>query len=170
MKSSIWVLLGAISTLLLGCASPLKQNQVHVTYDSEPPGAMIYEGEKAWGTAPVNLINTVNENSLRAGYFDLVDMFAVWPSGAKSRSQSVRVLIGKGPQFFSFSRPSDAPGLDKDLAYVSQLKQIKASQAQANAASSAAFWQAYNALQPKRKSPTYTDCSKVGSSVNCTTW
>lgn len=68
---------------------------------------------------------------------------------------------------FTFSRPPNAPGLDKDLAYAAQLRQIQAAEDQATAASSAAFWQMYNSIQPK--SPTYTDCLKIGASVRCTT-
>lgn len=153
--------------LISGCATPLKPNQVRITFNSEPPGAMIYDGEKAWGNAPVTLVLTASENAMRAGYSEQNSVYAMWPSGAKSR-KGVRIHVGKGSQQFTFSRPSDAPGLDKDLAYAAQLRQIRASEEQASAASSAAFWQMYNAMQPK--SPTYTDCTKFGSSVSCTTW
>lgn len=155
-----------VCVVLAGCATPLKPNQVRITYDANPPGAMIYEGEKAWGTAPVTLIVTANDTAMRAGYAELRNMFAMWPSGAKS-PRGVRVGLGRGDQQFVFSRPSDAPGLDKDLAYAAQLRQIQAAEEQASAASSAAFWQMYNSMQPK--SPTYTDCMKIGSSVSCTT-
>lgn len=167
MKSQALIFVAALSAfLLVGCATPLKPNQVRVTFNSEPPGAMIYDGEKAWGTAPVVLVLTASESAMRVGYADQNNMYAMWPSGAKSR-KGVRIHVGQGSRQFAFSRPSDVPGLDKDLAYAAQLRQIKASEQQANAASDAAFWQMYNAMQPK--SPTYTDCTTIGSSVSCIT-
>jgi hypothetical protein len=152
--------------VLVGCETPLKPNQVRITYDSSPPGAMIYEGEKAWGIAPITLITTGNDTAIRQGYLDDWSMFAMWPSGAKAKS-GIRIEFGRGDLEYTFSRPSDAPGLDKDLAYAAQLRQIKASEEQASAANSAAIWQMYNSMQPK--SPTYTNCTKFGSSVSCTT-
>lgn len=160
------VLLVSFFSMVVGCATSLQPNQVSLTLNSEPPGAMIYDGEKAWGTTPVELVLTANESSVGVGYADLQYLYAMWPSGAKSR-KGVRVRVGRGEQEYTFSRPSDAPSLDKDLAYAAQLRQIKASEEQASAASSAAIWQMYNSMQPK--SPTYTDCTKFGSSVSCTT-
>ena len=165
MKSQALIFV-ALCAFLVGCATPLKPNQVRVSFNSEPPGAMIYNGDKAWGTAPVELVLTASEGAVRAGYSDQNDMYAMWPSGAKSR-KGVRIQVGQGSRQFTFSRPSDAPGLDKDLAYAAQLRQIQAAEEQASAASSAAFWQMYNSMQPK--SPTYTDCTKFGSSISCTT-
>lgn len=152
--------------ILVGCATSLKPNQVLITFNSEPPGAMIYDGEKAWGIAPIKLVFSANEYVMRAGYADQNGFYAMWPSGAKSKKGG-RVNVGQGSQQFTFSRPSDAPGLDKDLTYAAQLRQIEASEEQASAASSAAFWQMYNSMQ--LKSPSYTDCTKFGSSVSCTT-
>lgn len=107
---------------LAGCATPLKPNEARITYKSEPPGAMIYEGEKAWGVAPVVLVVTASDASVKVGYATTKKMFAVWPSGAKS-AISTRVTLGQGDREVTFSRPADAPGLDKDLAYLQKRKE-----------------------------------------------
>lgn len=159
------LIFATLCAFLAGCATPLKPNQIKVDINSEPPGAMIYDGDKAWGTTPISFVLSANESELRAGYKETSKVYAMWPSGAKSRN-GIRIYLGQGAQQFTFSRPSDAPGLGIDLAYAAQLRQIAASE-------SAAFWQSVNYMQantPQPKSPTYTDCRKSGSGVNCTTW
>lgn len=151
--------------VFVGCATPLKSNQVRVMFNSEPPGALIYWKDIAYGTAPQTLTFDLPTDAVRRGYLNDNFVRAIWPSGAEVKGIRLTMQIREG--VFKFSRPPNAPGLDKDLAYAAQLRQIQASEEQASAASSAAFWQMYNSTQPR--SPTYTDCTKFGSSVSCTT-
>ncbi len=148
--------------VLAGCATPLKQNQVRVTFYSEPPGAMIYWKDHAYGIAPQTLTFDLPDDAVRRGYLDDNFIRALWPSGAEAKGVRLTTQVREGE--FKFSRPPNAPGLDKDLAYAVQLRQIQAAEA-------AAFWQMYKSTQPKQpRSTTYTDCTKSGSSVSCTTW
>lgn len=139
-----FVFMSIITCLIFtSCAKPLAPNQVRVTFSSIPEGAMIYEGEKAWGVAPVTLIYTVNDDAVRKGYFTEYNMFALWPSGAK-HGGAVGIQVGEGSREVTFSRPSDAPGLDKDLSFAAQLELIEAAKEEAAAASVNAFWETYN--------------------------
>lgn len=150
-----------LAVVLAGCATPLQQNQVRVTFMSEPPGAMIYDGSKAWGVAPVELVYTGSPTDVQRGYLVANNAYAVWASGARS-PVGVRLGIGKGDQGFTFSRPPNAPGFDKDLAFAAKLRQVAAQEDAADAAVSAAMWQSFNSNKP-----IYTDCSKLGSNISC---
>ena len=119
---------------------------------------MIYWKDIAYGTAPQTLTFDLPADAVRRGYLDDMFVRAIWPSGAEANGIRLTMQIREGE--FKFSRPPNAPGLDKDLAYAAQLRQVQASEA-------TAIWQMYNSMQPKL--PTYTDCTKFGSSVSCTT-
>ena len=165
MNKRLALLFVALCAVLVGCATPLKPNQVRVKFMSEPPGAMIYFRDRAFGTTPVEVMFNASESAMRLGS-DNVEVYAMWPSGARS-AKRLTVPIGQGNKHYTFSRPSDAPGLGTDLAYAAQLRHLAAAEEQASAASDAVFWQMYKSMQPK--SPTSTDCMKIGSSVSCTT-
>ena len=160
------LMLYAAITLISGCGStPLKPNEVRVTFVTIPSGAMIYDGERALGTAPIEKLITTNETAVRAGYVDFDNLYAMWPSGAKTKKGG-RISVGKGDRQVTFSRPSDAPGLDKDMAYEARLQ---AQKAQADAADRVELWQMYNAYNAMMPKPSIqTDCTRFGSSISCT--
>lgn len=150
-----------------GCAS-IPPNQAHTTFYTQPPGAMLYEGDTAWGMAPQKRIF-----ALLPGQTALVSrpITAIWPSGAKVTSQ-VRMNPGSEQQY-TFSRPMDAPGLDKDMAFANQLKQTAIAQQQADAAKSmatAAMIKATVPPPPVYRPPVTTNCNSFGNATNCTSW
>jgi uncharacterized protein YceK len=67
-----------------GCATPLKSNQVRVTFHSEPPGAMIYWKDHAYGIAPRTLTFDLPDDAVRRGYLDENSIRALWSSGAEA--------------------------------------------------------------------------------------
>lgn len=148
--------------LFTGCATTVAPNQVQVTFKTEPPGALLYEGNVGWGMAPQTRIFTGE----KYGTARTRPITAVWASGAKT-THYFDLRLGHGPREATFSRPVDAPGLDKDLALAAQLQQIQAQQAQAKAAENAALIQMFNATKPS--TPTSTNCTTFLGNVNCTT-
>lgn len=106
--------------MLSGCGTPLQSNQIMVTYESMPPGAMIYKGNQAIGTAPQSMIYTINSNTVRGIFQTDQQMGAVWPSGARSFGASINTGIQHSS--IVFSRPPEAPGMDIDLNYARRLQ------------------------------------------------
>lgn len=153
MKKILFVLMLG----LVGCATPrqpLQHNQALITFISEPPGAMIYEGQNAWGIAPERRLysfRSLNDPQTHR-------LTAVWASGAQSTT-TFNVTLGIS-QTATFSRPRNAPGLDKDLMFAEQLRQADAAR---SAESDAALAAALRAFKP----PVTTNCTKIGNSVNC---
>ena len=148
----IWAL------LLTACATPLAPHEVRVTFESEPPGAMIYSANQAYGLAPQTLTFSLSPDAVRQGWVDNNNIRALWPSGAEQRGIRLTLQIKEGN--FKFSRPPSAPGLDKDLSWALQLRQTAAAEGQAAS-------DFYKALQPART--TTTDCFRIGAFLNCTT-
>jgi uncharacterized protein YceK len=159
MSRSIYLVF--VVLLNAGCGT-LERNQIQITLKSEPSGAMIYEGEKAWGVTPLTLNFNFTEQALLNGYADHA-ISAVWPSGAR-KDQTIRFRMDVGTyQHYVFSRPSNVPGLDTDFANAARLQQA-GQQSQAN---QMLMYQMFESMAPK--SPTYTNCNVFGSNINCTT-
>ena len=97
---------------------------------------MIYWGDKAYGVAPQTLVFTLTPEAIQRGWVDDNNIRAIWPSGAERKGIRLSMNLRNG--YLKFSRPPDAPGLDKDMAYAVQVSQLKAQQAQAAAASDTA--------------------------------
>lgn len=152
MKKILFVLMLG----LVGCATPLQHNQALITFISVPPGAMFYEGQNAWGIAPQEKLYSFQ--SLNNPH--TLPVTAVWASGAQS-TKSFNVTTLGISQTATFSRPRNAPGLDKDLMFAEQLRQADAAR---SAESDAALAAALRAFKP----PVTTNCTKIGNSVNCT--
>jgi len=154
MKKILFVLMLG----LVGCATPrqpLQHNQALITFISVPPGAMIYEGQNAWGIAPQERLYSFQ--SLNNPH--TLPVTAVWASGAQSTTSFDVTTLGIR-QTATFSRPRNAPGLDKDLMFAEQLRQADAAR---SAESDAALAAALRAFKP----PVTTNCTKIGNSVNC---
>ena len=150
--------------LLAGCQS-IPKDQAYTTFQSQPPGAMLYQGNTAWGAAPQTMIYT-----LRPGATEIVSapVTAVWASGA---TVTTRIRMTPGiEQSYTFSRPPGAPGLDKDLAIAAQIQQNAIAQQQADAASTVATLAAQKAAQPQPPAstpPILTSCTAISNTVNC---
>ena len=150
--------------ILSSCAS-VNSNTAVVTISSQPAGAMIYEGQKAWGMSPV----AVNFNiTAPNGYITTTSFTAVWASGARA-SQNWNVQGGNSYSV-SISRPVDAAGLDLDLAQAMKIEQMNAQKQQAN--QNAAIQLLINQQQQQQllvpRPPVRTNCYTNGSYTNCT--
>ena len=116
MNLNIVSVILVVAILVSGCATttPLADNQVKVTYNSQPRGALLYDAERgtAWGIEPQTRIYTLSSAENGA---TVAVVTAVWPSGAKS-TERININTKHGNQGeYTLSRPVDAPGLDRDL-------------------------------------------------------
>jgi hypothetical protein len=144
---------------LAGCATPLQPNQTQLTFLSEPPGAMFYEGETAWGVAPQVRIYTSYNGTTKTNA-----VTAIWSSGAR-KTMTFNFTLGE-KQIATFSRPPNAPGLNIDLAFAERLRQGDEA---SRAAGSAAIADVIRASQQK-KDPVITNCINLrGGGVSCVT-
>jgi hypothetical protein len=156
MKKILFVLMLGLA----GCATPLQSNQVLINFVSVPPGAMIYDGPYALGLAPQERLYswpTPNNPQTRP-------VTAVWTSGAQATS-TFNVVLGTN-QTATFSRPRNAPGLDKDLMFAERLRQANAV---SSAEVAAAFSDAIRSFTTSRQPPpsVTTNCRRIGDSVTC---
>jgi hypothetical protein len=123
-----FVVLTFAVTVLANCGAPgLASNQVLVTVQTEPLGAMLYSNGAALGMAPQTRVFTADEQAQATGWIRTAGVTAVWPSGAKTET-SIRLVLHQGPQVVTISRPPDAPGLDVDMAHAVRLQQTKTPQ------------------------------------------
>lgn len=143
---------------LAGCATPLQPNQIEITFLSQPPGAMFYEGQTAWGVAPQTKVYTFYNGINR-----ITAITAIWSSGARYTSEVTGKLGERGS--VTFSRPPNAPGLNIDLAFAETLRQNEEA---SRAAGSAAIADVIRSSQQK-KDPVITNCTTTKFGVNCLT-
>lgn len=153
----------AFVAMLTGCASAIT-----VTYRSEPPGAMIYEGSRALGYAPINVAYGPDESFKRGACMLLRAVEARWVSGAATSPMQTNVCGNIGySQEVTFLRPN-VVGRDLDVQWAIHLQQQTLAQQHADAAAQAGaaaeFANAFRAVQS-----VHCTSSQVGSSVmtNC---
>lgn len=101
---------------LAGCAAVPPATEVRLSYESDPPGATLYEGSLNLGVAPVTrtYAATPGSNTVRTP-----EVTAVWPSGA--RTPYYTLLPVGADRVATLERPTAAPGLQTDLAHAKQL-------------------------------------------------
>jgi hypothetical protein len=124
-----WRCLGVcILMACAGCASRL-----HVTYHSEPQGAVLYQGDRHLGTTPVTVTYEVTDEDKKNGFKRLEGTTVRWISGARAEVEHLMAHFKNGfKQVFAFRRP-DVPGYDVDAHYALELQRnaIMAKQAAA---------------------------------------
>ncbi len=108
MKHGVRV--GVLLSLLfaVGCS----QQQVRVTYRSDPPGGMLYklDGEQ-WGECPKVLFYDVGEDDLDRGYLDAKGLVVQWPTGPAKRSPDlIRITVDGTNRQVTFVQPEAASG------------------------------------------------------------
>jgi hypothetical protein len=121
-----------ISWLLVGCAGSLTVNSI-------PQGALITSNKQALGQAP--LVIELSKDSAKGfpqavnGCYLAPGFSAQWASGAEASSpESTPLCNGLDSDYtVNISRPSNAPGLDKDLKVANERENVLAQQAQAQA-------------------------------------
>ena len=110
MRSCCSTTLRAIAVALAGCANMPQSADVMVTYETKPEGAVIFEGGRSLGPAPVT---RTYGNSARAETLRTPEVTAVWPSGAR---QTFYALLPAGAdRVATIERPTGAPNLQADL-------------------------------------------------------
>lgn len=94
-------------------------NEITVFYDSDPPGALLYEAGKSdkLGETPFWVIYRLSDKELQEGVAFLDSTRVVWPSGATASNHPGIVFdLRKGrEQTYVFSRPN-VPGEEADYA------------------------------------------------------
>lgn len=146
-----------VTALLVGCSS-LEPNEMRLTINTEPAGAMLYdEGGTSWGMAPQSLRYTA---SVGSSFVYPRPITAVWPSGAR-KTYSGSLKAGEAWEI-TISRPIDAPGMSIDMAHAARIQSIKAQKEAADSAAAAA----YILGTPSRT--TRTNCINTGAIIDCT--
>lgn len=152
----------ALIVTIAGCASP----GIRLTVTSNPDGAYITSKGPVSGVVPVTAfwpIESIGKSARDAdGCFQLQGFTARWASGAVTEAPVVRVCgAADGDYNFVMSRDMNHPDLGKDLQFAIQMQAVRAQNAQAEAAQSAAF-------------AAMLSATKVGyptqRSVNCSTY
>jgi hypothetical protein len=158
MKLSLLV----VATLLAGCAG------LRVQYNSDPPGASLYEGGQLKGVTPVVLNYELDQAFKSGGCTTLRGTSVKWASGAEASISHLTACahVGRSQQY-TFQRP-DVPGRDVDMNYALQVQRNTIMRQQAAAAETAATLQLINALNPPPPPlPTSINCSsyRLGNTI-----
>lgn len=164
MKSSVQGLIAIVLFgFLTGCTTtPTPQNSgvIHLTVHSDISGAAVYEGNKYFGATPVALqySNAVFRNG---GCINTNPITLRWGSGA-TVTQPVHLCASTGYyQQYTFNRPLNVPGRDRDLQFAIEMERNAAIRQQAAAASDAALIQAWSAVN------ALSNSGDVNINANC---
>ena len=165
------ILTGIGLSLFTGCASTLD-----VTYNSDPPGAVLYQGQQRFGYTPYTLHYQLSEDDKKRGYMTLNGTGVRWASGAVAGVKFMTANLKYGlSQQFTFQRPDGVPGREIDARFSLELERTRAMQRQAAAQeeqAAAQRWQAAvqeeraNAERYKTYSPTNCTSTVYGNTVH----
>ena len=169
MQRLLTALLTPLLVILGGCSTMLK-----VTYQSDPPGAAVYQGSELYGYTPLTLEYEVTEEDKRQGAKLLQGTSVKWASGAAANVPTLTADIRQFglTQQFTFQRPDSFPGRDIDVRVFLEMQKIQIMKQQAKAERDKAFWEALRAAQPATQPvQRMTNCTStvVGNTVqtNC---
>lgn len=160
-----------VAVLMLGaCASSLK-----VTYQSDPPGAALYQGSQMVGYTPYVLEYQVSDDDRKRGAKLLHGTTVKWASGATAQVPSLNADLTRFGlnQQFTFQRPDSYPGRDIDMQFALKLQELAIMRQQANAQQNQAYWQMVNTINQQnrvqQRTPTNCTSTVIGNTVqtNC---
>lgn len=143
--------------LMTGCAKNLA-----VTYYSDPPGAILYQGQQRFGYTPVTLYYRIRDEDRERGHLALQGTQVRWASGASANVPSLRADLSRGTNhWFTFVRPENVPGREADLRFALELEKLELMRRQADAQAAQAYWQMYNAInqQYQQQQRSFTNCT-----------
>lgn len=130
-QSCIGLTIIVAGVLMGGCAS---NNTLRVTYQSDPPGAEIFQavpgGIQSSGYLPLTVEYGVDAKDHREGYIIGQDIEVRWVSGARVFLDNIKWPLNGGPKIYTFIRPKQFPGYEEDLKFALKLREIDASQRQ----------------------------------------
>lgn len=164
MKLPIASILMAVAvSLLAGCASTLR-----VAYDSDPSGAVLYQGQQKLGYTPYTLTYQVSEEDKKRGYKSLMGTSVRWASGATAEVTSLKADLNQYglSQSFTFQRPDGVPGRETDVRFSLELERTHAMQRQAAAQEEQAVAQRRQAAAQEERARA--EQYKINSPTNCT--
>lgn len=159
-------ILSLVTILLLsGCASKLR-----VTYNSDPPGAVLYSGGQRIGYTPQTLYYNVSDETKKRGFMNLVTTKVQWASGATAEMQTLKADLAKYglSQQFTFNRPNGFPGRDTDVRFSLELDRTRAIQRQAAAQEEQAAAQRRQADAQEERAAVEGYGTYAPSPTNCT--
>ncbi len=155
-----------LALLITGCATKLR-----VTFDSDPPDAVIfYDGSKE-GYAPQTFRFDVTEQEKQRGFVEILNTKAVWASGAKTETGSIRIDLKKGlSQSYTLQRPAGAPRREVDIRFSQELARTRAMQRQAAAQEAQTAAQERQAAALERQAAAQEERARAERyrSTNCT--
>lgn len=170
MKLAYLVLsIGIGLPLLSGCATTLK-----VTYDSDPQGAVLYQGQQKFGYTPYTLQYQVSDEDKKRGHKIIEGTTVRWASGATAKVNSLRVDLNHTDGWhglsrgFTFQRPEGVPGSDVDARFALELERTRAIRRQAAAQERQAAAQEERARAGSGMTTSPTNCTStvIGNTVN----
>jgi hypothetical protein len=128
-RKHVAVLLIILVVLFCGCVSRL-----NITYNSDPPGAVLYSGDQRFGYTPQTLQYAITKEDRKRGYKSLQGTSVRWASGASANIESLRSDLGIGlNQVFMFKRPETYPGYEVDAKFALELEKLNVMRQQAQA-------------------------------------
>ena len=155
----------ALSFLLGACASNLK-----VTYNSDPPGASLYQGSQLMGYTPMTLQYQVSDADRRSGIKVLQGTSVKWASGAEANVTSLNANLNQFGlnQQFTFQRPN-IPGREIDVQVSLKLQELAIQRQMAQTQRDQAFNQYLQSLRPPPRRQTNCTSTLIGNTVqtNC---
>lgn len=117
-------------TLLTGCS----QKNLNLTYNSDPSGAMLYDGEKSIGYTPITVSYILSKEDINRGHFILKEKNVRWVSGATKFAETIKINLSNGfQQEYNFVRPKDAPDKNLDTQFAAELIKARIMQQQVDA-------------------------------------
>lgn len=94
---------------LSGCA----KNYVGVTYETDPPGAVIFKDGEPLGYSPHTINYDLSEEEKASGTKNIPGVVALWYSGAVANVEDSSVSTDGVA--IHIARPADVPGLEDDI-------------------------------------------------------
>lgn len=152
----------ALTIFVLVASIPVSADtKITVTVRSEPPGATLYEGAKAFGAAPFVLRYTAPGRFREC--LRLRPLTLRWISGASVTLDDLDACPVAGKkQEVTVLRPEGVPGIEIDAQYaVALLQQRNAEQAAADAAAAVAL----AGLQQQLAKPRTCTSTRIGAQV-----
>lgn len=156
MKLKLGLLGEALLCLLLsGCAT-----NIGLTYQTQPAGALLsyMDGTQQVGLSPVRMNYVWDEKFVSNGCLHTKGVTAQWVSGARVSSPQVITICKQSGEFtYNLPRPTDAPGLEKDMQFALEVERTRIMQQQAETANQQTqlqMIQMFNSIQPKTTTGT----------------
>lgn len=156
-----------VGALVSACATGPRVRELQVTYESDPPGAVIYSGGQRFGYAPQTLRYDVTDYDFRRGYRDLDDATATWASGASQTDEIRADLRNSLSQVYVIVRPASTPGRSIDERAALDVDRTRAMQRQAAAQEEQARAQRRQATAMEEQARIQRE--RAAAPVTCTT-